>query len=133
MLERVSDGSIHAREVDKGYAIVKTSLHRRPPGRPKKRASATLARAMASDWMQNWREITAGPEYLRGISREPDYPDDQNWSDAIVDPLMESLGRLVRSCSLLEIALTRPSAHSTHPSRSRRPSGAIEQAARSRS
>jgi hypothetical protein len=55
--------------------------------------------------MQNWREITAGPEYLRGISREPDYPDDQDWSDAILDPLMESLGRLVRSCSLLEIAL----------------------------
>lgn len=57
--------------------------------------------------MSNWREITAGPEYLRGIDRYPDFPNDQDFSDAVIEPTLEAVGRLVRSCSYLEIALFR--------------------------
>lgn len=57
------------------------------------------------DWMTNWREITSGPEYLQGIDRYPDYPDDQDFSDAVVDEGIEAVGRLVRACSFVEIAL----------------------------
>jgi hypothetical protein len=57
------------------------------------------------DWMENWREITSGPEYLTGISRYPDYPDDQDFSEAIVDDGLEAVGRFVRACSFVEIAL----------------------------
>lgn len=35
----------------------------------------------------------------------PDYPDDQDFSEAFVDPDLEAVGRLVRSCSMLETAL----------------------------
>lgn len=56
-------------------------------------------------WMDNWEEQTRGPEYLRGISRLPDYPDGQDFSDAFIDPDLEAVGRFVRSCSMLEIAL----------------------------
>ncbi|MGN6129226.1 MAG: hypothetical protein ACTHOK_02700, partial [Nocardioidaceae bacterium] len=62
---------------------------------------------MTSDWMSNWQEITAGPGYLRGIDRYPDFPDDQDFSDAVIEPTLEAVGRLVRSCSYLEIALFR--------------------------
>ncbi len=52
-------------------------------------------------WLDN-----LGPE-LHGVSRYPDYPDDMDWSDAILDPLSEAVGRFVRVCSQLEIALFR--------------------------
>jgi hypothetical protein len=64
-------------------------------------------RGVTSDWMSNWREIPAGPEYLRGTDRYPDFPDDQDFSDVVIEPTLEGVGRLVRSCSLLEIALFR--------------------------
>lgn len=35
--ERISDGSIQATKVGNGWAIVKSTLHSRPPGRPKAR------------------------------------------------------------------------------------------------
>lgn len=57
--------------------------------------------------MSNWREITAGPEHLRGIDRYPEFPNDQDFSDAVIDPTLEAVGRLVQSCSFLEIALFR--------------------------
>ena len=57
--------------------------------------------------MSNWREITAGPEYLSGIDRYPDFSDEQDFSNALIEPTLEAVGRLVRSCSLLEIALFR--------------------------
>jgi hypothetical protein len=60
---------------------------------------------MASDWMENWQELLSGPESLRGISRYPDFRDDQDFSDAMIDPVLEAVGRLVDACSSLEIAL----------------------------
>lgn len=38
--ERISDGSIQATKVGKGWAIVKSTLRSRPPGRPAKKRSA---------------------------------------------------------------------------------------------
>jgi hypothetical protein len=55
--------------------------------------------------MHNWHEILSGLERLRGISRYPDYRDDHDFSDAIIDQVLGAVGRLVDACSSLEIAL----------------------------
>ena len=48
-----------------------------------------------------------GPDDLWAESRYPDYPEHTDWSDAFLDPLSEAIGRYVRVCSQLEIALFR--------------------------
>jgi len=75
---------------------------------------------------------TRGPEQLLGISRYPDYPDDMDWSDAILDPLSEAVGRFVGVCAQLEIALFRARSELddlmtfAEAERTRRPKGCIE-------
>jgi hypothetical protein len=81
--------------------------------------------------MRNWREITAGSECLGGIDGYPDFLDDQDFSNAIIEPTLEAVGRLVRSCSFLEIALFRALStldlriSSTEAESKHRPSGCI--------
>lgn len=48
-----------------------------------------------------------GPDKVWGVTRYPDYPDGTDFSDAILDPDSEAVGRYLRACSLLEIALFR--------------------------
>lgn len=60
---------------------------------------------MTGNWARDWQEIVAGPEHLRGVERIPDYPDDQDFSEAYLDPDLEAVGRLVNSCTVLENAI----------------------------
>jgi hypothetical protein len=59
-------------------------------------------------WGQTYRfEDNLGPDMLHGISRYPDYPDGTDFSEAVIDPLSEAIGRYVRVCAQLEIAIYR--------------------------
>jgi hypothetical protein len=78
-------------------------------------------------WLDN-----LGPEHLHGISRYPSYPDDMDWSEAILDPHSEAVGRFVGACSQLEIALFRARSELdgllsfAEAERARKPQGCIE-------
>lgn len=48
-----------------------------------------------------------GPDMLHGVSRYEDYPDGTDFSDADLDPDSEAVGRYVRVCAQLEVAIYR--------------------------
>jgi len=59
-------------------------------------------------WDRTYRFLDGiGPNRLQGIDRYPEYPDDQDFSEAVLDPLSEAIGRYVKACTYLEIAIYR--------------------------